>query len=79
MNRPCFTWRVRSGEQEKLLPVLEFLDRGLEQIKGNEHSELSLSYLPDENLFRFMIDVPEQPPLTLILLCEMDTMAREGG
>ena len=79
MNRPCFTWRVRSGEQKKLLPVLEFLDRGLELIKGYENSEISLSYLPDENLFRFMIEIPEQPPLTLILLCEVDTMEWEGG
>jgi len=78
MNRPCFTWRVRSGEQEKLLPLLEFLDRSLELIKENEHSDVDLSYLPDENLFRFMALVPGQPPLTFILLCELDAMANEG-
>jgi hypothetical protein len=38
MNRPCFTWRGRSGEQEKLLPLMEFLDRSLELIKENQHS-----------------------------------------
>ena len=36
------------GKKKKRLPVPEFLDRGLELIKRNENSEISLSDLPDD-------------------------------
>ncbi len=78
MNKPCFSWRVRSGEQEKLLPLIDLMEQGLDLMKIHENGEVVLSYHPDENLFRFTVVVPGQQPSTLILLCDFDPWSSEG-
>jgi len=72
MSQPCFTWHAGSGEQEQLLPLVDFLTQGMDLLSTVENSEVAISFSPEESLFRFMLVLPDQPPLTLILLCEVD-------
>lgn len=72
MKTTAFTWRVYYGEQQKLLELIDFLEHASDMISYNPKGEVGISYLPAENLIRLMACTPGQPPLTHILLCELD-------
>jgi hypothetical protein len=72
MKNTAFTWRIHSGEREKLVRLLDFIEHALDALEYNENSQMEISYLPTENLIRLMTLVPGQPPLTQILICEAD-------
>lgn len=72
MKNTAFTWRIQAGERKKLLNLLDFMEQALDVLEYNEKSEVEISYLSSENLIRLMATVPGQPPLTHILICELD-------
>ena len=72
MKTTAFTWRIHFGEKEKLLNLIDFMEHALDALEYNEKCEVEISYIPAENIIRLMALVPSQPPLTHILICELD-------
>jgi hypothetical protein len=76
MKNTAFTWRVQYSERKKLSDLFGFVQRALGTLDTNEESALEISYLPVENIIRFMVITPGEPSSTHILLCELDETER---
>jgi hypothetical protein len=72
MKNTAFTWRIHHPERKEVFDLLSFMQLASDTLDHNEKSEVVISYLPVENLIRFMVTTPGEPSLTHILLCELD-------